>query len=122
MVDALTEVHRALRPGAHMLDIRPSHRRRPRVEVDRRVVGRLAPGDLTQDLQADEALRRCVAEGLFQPLRSGHFWHRFSFTRRAGFDRWRRETTRFPRYSGQPLGPGAVTVRRAVEFTEYLRP
>lgn len=121
MVDALRAVHAPLRRGGTLLDVRPTHWREPRVEVGGRVVGRLRAGDLGDDLAADAAAARLVAEGLFRPVRSGHFWHRFSFGGRREFDDWRLSTRRFPRYTGAPLGRGAITVRRAVVYHEYLR-
>jgi len=120
MVDALNAVHGAIRPGGALLDIRPSADLEPRVEVEGRVVGRLLPGDLAQDRAADGAIAGLTAAGSYEHRRAGHFWHRFSFATRAGFDQWREGTRRFPRYEGPALR-GRITVRRAIAFDEYER-
>ena len=120
MVDALNAVHAALRPKGVLLDVRPSADHEPRVEVGRRVVGRLVPGDLQQDRAADDAIARLTTAQRYEHLRAGLFWHRFSFANTTEFDRWRETTRRFPRYQG-PILRGRITVRRAIAFDEYRR-
>ena len=71
---------------------------------------------------AADPLARLTAAGLYERRRSGHFWHRFSFATLAEFDRWREGTRRFPRYEGDRLPRGGITVRRAIAFIEYRRP
>lgn len=120
MVDALRSVHRVLRSGGILVDVRPTMARVPRLERDGRVAARLLPADLTRHSMAEESIARCVAEGLLLPLRSGHFWFRHTFRDRDALLRWvgdRDDWTIDPRR----VPAGTRTLRRAVEFTRYRK-
>lgn len=120
MVDALRSVHRVLRRGGVLVDVRPTMTRVPRLERDGRVTARLRPGDQTRHRTAEESIARCVGEGLLRPLRSGHFWFRHTFSDRAALLRWvaeREDWTIDPR----TVPAGTRTLRRAVAFTHYRR-
>ena len=52
MVDALRSVHRVLRTGGVLVDVRPSTSRVPRLERDGRVIARLVPTDHTRHRSA----------------------------------------------------------------------
>ncbi|HEX4743424.1 MAG TPA: hypothetical protein VFW12_02000 [Candidatus Limnocylindria bacterium] len=120
MVDALRSVHRVVRRGGTLVDVRPGTARVPRLEHGGRVYARLAPTDHTRHHAADDAIARLVAEGLFRPARGGHFWFRHTFPDRASLRAWldERDDWAAPAVS---LPSGPVTLRRAVEFTHYVK-
>ena len=120
MVDALRSVHRVVRRGGTLIDVRPSTARVPRVERDGRVVARLAPSDHTRHHSADSAIARFVDEGLLRPARRGHFWFRHTFPDRSSFRTWvdERDDWTLPALR---LPEGPVTLRRAVEFAHYVK-
>ncbi len=120
MVDALRSVHRVLRTGGVLVDVRPGTARVPRLERDGRVMSRLVPTDHARHHSADAAIARLVDEGLFRPVRSGHFWFRHTFADRASLRAWleQRDDWAAPASS---IPYGRITLRRAVEFTEYRR-
>ena len=118
MVDALHSVHRVLRRGGILVDIRPSTKRLPRLERQGRVFARLVPTDHTRHRLADAAIAGLVDDGLFRPARSGHFWFRHTFPDRASLRAWLEERDDWAAPRGTDL-TGATTLRRAVEFTHY---
>lgn len=120
MVDALRSVHGVLRTGGVLVDVRPSAARVPRLERGGRVIVRLVPNDHARHRSADAAIARLVEDGLFRPVRSGHFWFRHTFPDRAGLREWLdgREDWALP---GTAQPHGRITLRRAVEFTHYVR-
>ena len=120
MVDALRSVHRVLRTGGVLVDVRPSTSRVPRLERDGRVIARLVPTDHTRHRSADAAIAGLVDEGLFRPVRSGHFWFRHTFPDRASLRAWLEERDDWAA-PGASMPHGRITLRRAVEFTHYVR-
>ena len=120
MVDALRSVHRVLRRGGVLVDVRPSTERVPRLERRGRVIARLVPTDHTRHRAAGAAIAGLVDDGLFRPARSGHFWFRHTFPDRPSLQAWlaERDDWDAPRVA-LPAGP--VTLRRAVEFTHYVK-
>ena len=120
MVDALYSVHRVLRRGGVLVDVRPSTARLPRLERDGRVIARLVPTDHTRHRTADAAIARLVDEGLFRPVRSGHFWFRHTFRDRASLRGWLEERDDWAA-PARSVPSGRVTLRRAVEFTHYVK-
>ena len=120
MVDALRSVHRVLRSGGVLVDVRPSTERVPRLERRGRVIARLVPTDHTRHRSADGAIARLVAEGLFRPSRGGHFWFRHTFPDRPSLHAWLEERDDWDAPAvALPAGP--ITLRRAVEFTHYVK-
>lgn len=119
MVDALRSVQRVLRPGALLVDTRPSTSRVPRLERGGRVIARLAPMDHTRHRRADEAIASFVTSGRLVPLRSGTFWYRHTFRDRAAVEAWFAERDDWD--LAGPLPRGRLTLRRAIEFTHYRR-
>ena len=120
MVDALRSVHRVVRKGGVLVDVRPDTARAPRLERDGRVIARLVPRDHTRHRAADDAIAHFVGQRLLRPTRSGSFWFRHTFRDRssalawvAGRDDWDAPAV--------PLAPGPVTLRRAVAFTHYVK-
>lgn len=120
MVDALRSVHRVLRRGGVLVDVRPTTARAPRLERDGRVTAHLLPGVQTRHRMAEESVARCVDEGLLTPLRSGHFWFRHTFPDREALLRWVRERDDWV-VDERTVPQGTRTLRRAVEFTHYRR-
>ena len=120
MVDALRSVHRVLRSGAILIDVRPSRQRVPRLERRGRVVARLVGTDHSRHVAADESVARLVDEGLLRPLRSGHFWFRHTFPDRRSLQAWLDEREDWDAPRGMDLS-GAFTLRRAVEFIHYRK-
>ena len=119
MVDALRSVHRVLRSGGILMDVRPSRTRLPRLERDGRVTARLVPSDHTRHRIADESIAGLVDKGLLRPLRSGHFWFRHTFPDRVALLRWIAERDDW--IIDRAVPAGTRTLRRAVEFTHYRR-
>ena len=85
MVDALREVHRALRPGGILIDARPDSRVRASVER-RKARGLQRFGlvdtnrtELANDRASDDAIAVVAREGLFKRVRRGRFWHLVPF-------------------------------------------
>ena len=120
MVDALRSVHRVVRKGGVLVDVRPGTARVPRLERDGRVIARLVPRDHTRHRASDDAIARFVVEGLLRPAQSGSFWFRHTFPDRssalawvAGRDDWDAPAV--------PLAAGPVTLRRSVAFTHYVK-
>lgn len=79
MVDALTEVHRTLIPGAPLLDVRPFLPFAP-LELARAaritVLGRLEEAEFDPgDSAADEALAEVFRRGLFSLESTDSFWY-----------------------------------------------
>ena len=120
MVDALRSVHRVLRSGGVLVDVRPSTERVPRLERRGRVIARLVPTDHTRHRAADAAIAGLVGDGLFRPARSGHFWFRHTFPDRSFLQAWLDEREDWDAPPGTDFR-GAVTLRRAVEFTHYVK-
>lgn len=120
MVDALRSIVGMLRSGGILADVRPSRKRVPRLERRGRVVARLVGTDHSRHLAADESVARLVDEGLLRPLRSGHFWFRHTFPDRPSLQAWLDEREDWDAPRGADL-TGALTLRRAVEFTHYRR-
>lgn len=120
MVDALRSVLRVVRKDGILVDVRPGTARAPRLERDGRVIGRLEPSDHTRHHSADDAIAGFVEEGLLRPGRRGHFWFRHTFPDRTSYRTWvaERDDWTAPALS-LPAGP--VTLRRAVEFTHYVK-
>lgn len=120
MVDALRSVHRVVRKGGTLVDVRPSTARVPRVERDGRVLARLEPTDHTRHHAADDAIAGFVEQGLLRPARRGHFWFRHTFRDLSSFRTWveERDDWTAPAMS---LAAGPVTLRRAVEFAHYVK-
>lgn len=120
MVDALRSIVGMLRSGGILVDVRPSRKRVPRLERRGRVVARLVETDHSRHLAADESVARLVHEGLLRPLRSGHFWFRHTFPDCPSLQAWLDEREDWDAPRGADL-TGALTLRRAVEFTHYRR-
>ena len=118
MVDALRSVHRVLRRGGILVDVRPSTKRLPRLERQGRVFAQLVPTDHTRHRMADAAIAGLVDDGLFRPARSGHFWFRHTFPDRASLRAWLEERDDWATPT-RSVPSGRVTLRRAVEFTHY---
>ena len=127
MVDALHQAHRALRPGALLIDLRPDGSRQPRVVRDRRVVGGLfydaeSVGD---DAAADRAVDTVIREGLYRGGRSGHAWYGYRFPRLDALDAYVRDSGRMGGYAPgtrERLARRAdapVAIRRAARY-QYL--
>lgn len=104
MVHALEEIHRTLKPGALLLDLRPYHPYRPLELVAERGVqelGRMKESeDRLDDASSDDALGQVFHRGLFA-LESVDSFHRCSYWDTA--EELRQyvdenfETTRLPR-------------------------
>lgn len=120
MVDALRSVHRVLRRGGVLVDVRPTTTRAPRLERDGRVTAQLLPAAQSRHRIADESVARLVDEGLLRPLRSGHFWFRHTFPDREALLRWIRDREDWV-VDERTVPRGTRTLRRAVEFTHYRR-
>ena len=120
MVDALRSVHRVLRRGGVLVDVRPTTARAPRLERDGRVAAQLLPAAQSRHRIADESVARLVDEGLLRPLRSGHFWFRHTFPDREALLRWIRDRDDWV-VDERTVPQGTRTLRRAVEFTHYRR-
>lgn len=77
MVHALEEIHRTLKPGALLLDLRPYHPYRPLELVDPRSVrelGRMEEGDGSLDAASDAALGEVFQRRLFALESVGSFY------------------------------------------------
>lgn len=77
MVHALEEIHRTLRPGALLVDLRPYHPYRPLELIDEGVVrelGRMEEGDGSLDAASDAALSEVFQRGLFALESVGSFY------------------------------------------------
>src|SRR5687767_11355261 len=118
MVDALSSVHRAVRKGGVLVDVRPDTTRAPRLERNGRVIARLVPRDHTRHRAADAAVSRLVNDGRLAATRAGHFWFRHTFPDRASLTAWidGRDDWDAPA-AALPSGP--ITLRRAIGFAHY---
>ena len=101
MVDALREVHRALRPGGILIDARPDSRVRASVER-RKARGFQRFGlvdtnttELANDRASDDAIAIVSREGLFKRVRRGRFWHLIPFAGLADVRGYLRDHLRF---------------------------
>lgn len=120
MVDALRSIVGTLRRGGVLIDVRPSRKRAPRLERRGRVVARLVGTDHGRHLAADASVAGLVAEGHLRFVRSGHFWFRHTFPDRSSLQAWLDEREDWDAPRGADLR-GALTLRRAVEFTHYVK-
>lgn len=124
MVDALQAAHRAVRRGGLVVDARPDASRRPRILARGRVWAHLiqCPDADERDGQADRAVDRVVATGLYLRVDAGRVWHAARFRDLAELDGYVADS---PRYCGfergsrgrlLPFRRGPLTMRRAVKF------
>lgn len=120
MVDALYSIVGAVRSGGILVDVRPSRKRVPRLERRGRVVARLVGTDHSRHIAADESIARLVEEGHLRSRRSGHFWFRHAFPDRSSLQAWLDERDDWDA-PGVALPAGPITLRRAVEFTHYVK-
>ncbi len=129
MVDALRAAHRAIRPGGTLIDLRPDSTHQPRLLRGRADLGGLVerPIAVGDNAASDRAVSRFVRAGLIRPIRSGHFWYRFTMPDLAALDEFVETSLRIGRY-----GPGArarlarepdrpIVIRRALAYGIYER-
>lgn len=127
MVDALTAVHRRLRPAGVVIDVRPDVSRDARILVAGRVRTTIQRDVDADHTQADDAVGRAVKCGLFAPLSSGVLWYESRFedledldTYLSGGEHACEDTdgwhARLAPYRGGPLA-----LRRAAKFQVLVR-
>ena len=100
MVDALSAVHKLLRPGGLLIDVRPDPKRRARIEHlrggARRVVGEVETkrSRAVDDRAAGAAIDTVLRQGEFTVSEHGHYWFRVSFDDRVSLEGYLRGSRR----------------------------
>ena len=79
MVDALSAVSRALRPGGIVIDVRPDVAREARILAGGPVRTRMLRGVDADHERADAAVDRVVQRGLFTRVSRGVLWYESRF-------------------------------------------
>ncbi len=96
----LSAVHKPLRAGGLLIDVRPDPRRRARIEHlrggARRVVGEVETkrSRAVDDRAADAAINTVLRQGKFTVSERGHYWFRVSFDDRVVLERYLRGSRR----------------------------